>query len=207
MMPLCSSSNTSPILASSGLGARDAPFTADQNDLLARHLAHELSCALLRQTGGDYIVPANSSTESEQGLDTTIELVSNNIASNSAIELTTNLDLANAELAGKAHQIDGPLYQYWLTVTPRGEDSELSSLSVSAYLLRPDTGIIEPKTDYMVPVRSIVSMPDEQRGTLIGQHSFADDAVVFFIEHQPHFGLVRLDSGVCRDRTMAKECW
>ena len=185
-------------------GARDAPFTADQNDLLARHLAHELSCALLRQTGGDYIVPANSSTESEQGLDTTIELVSNNIASNSAIELTTNPDLANAELAGKAHQIDGPLYQYWLTVTPRGEDSELSSLSVSAYLLRPDAGIIEPKTDYMVPVRSIVSMPDEQRGTLIGQHSFADDAVVFFIEHQPHFGLVRLDSGVCRDRTMAK---
>ena len=185
-------------------GARNAPFTADQNDLLARHLAHELSCALLRQTGGDYVVPANSSAESGEAFDNTIELVSNNIASNSAIELTTNSDLANAELAGKAHQIDGPLFQYWLTVTPTGEDSELASLSVSAYLLRPDAGFADPQPEYVVPVRTTVSMPDDQRGALIGQNSYADDAVVFFIEHQPHFGLVRLDNGVCRDRSMAK---
>ena len=185
-------------------GARDAPFTADQNDLLARHLAHELSCALLRQTAGDYIVSASSSTESEPGIDNTIELVSNNIASNSAIELTTNADLANAELAGKAHRIDGPLFQYWLSVTPSGENSELSSLSVSAYMLRPDAGVVTLKPEYVVPARTTVSMPDEQRGKLIGLHSFANDAIVFFIEHQPHFGLVRLDNGACRNRTMAR---
>jgi len=188
---------------SSFRGARDAPFTADQNDLLARHLAHELSCALLRQTGGDYIVPAGTPAEPGDEFDTTIELVSNNIASNAAIELTTNTELANAKLAGKAHRIDGSLFQYWLTVTPTGEDSELSSLSVSAYLLRPDARFTAPTAEYAAPVRTTVAMPDDRRGTLIGQNAFADDAVVFFVEHQPHFGLVRLDNGACRDRSMA----
>ena len=179
------------------LGAREVPFTTDQNDLLARYLAHELSCALLRQTGGDYIIPTNLSASPAEGIDNTIELVSNNVAANSAIQLTSDAQAANAELSGKAHQIDDSLFQYWLTVTPKGEDSELSSLSVSAYLLRPD----RPGT---TAVSTTVSMPSKQRGALIGQSSFTDDAVVFFVQNQPHFGLVRLDSGVCRDRTMAK---
>ena len=197
------------------LGARDVPFMIGQNDLLARHLAHELSCALLRQTTGEYIIsagpadtPGVSTTPPVAGLDGTIELVSNNVAANSAIELTSNVDLANANITGKAHQIDGSLFQYWLTVTPKGEDSELSSLSVSTYLLRPDAHFAEsgpePDPEYAVPLRTTVAMPNTQRGSLIGQRSFADDAVVFFIEHQPHFGLVRLDNGACRDRTRAK---
>lgn len=192
------------------LGARDVPFTADQNDLLARYLAHELSCALLRETSGDYIIPADLSAE---GVDSTIELVSNNIAANDAIELTSDIQTANAGISGKAHQIDDQLFQYWLTVTPNGKNSELSSLSVSAYLLRPDARYAvtarprheysEDRHEYVVPVRTTVAMPDSRRGALIGRSSFSDDAVVFFIQNQPHFGLVRLDSGVCRDRTMA----
>jgi hypothetical protein len=182
------------------LGARDVPFTSDQNDLLARYLAHELSCALLRETNGDYIIPADlsadSSAESADRVDNTIELVSNNIAANDAIELTADSRTANAEISGKAHQIDDQLFQYWLTVTPKGTDSELSSLSVSAYVLKPDAR-------YAVPARTTVAMPGRQRGELIGRSSFSSDAVVFYIQNQPHLGLVRLDSGVCRDRTMA----
>lgn len=195
------------------LGARDVPFTADQNDLLARYLAHELSCALLRETSGDYIIPADQSAEPAAGLDNTIELVSNNVAANAAIELTNDARKANAELSGKAHQIDDGLFQYWLTVTPKDADSELSSLSVSAYLLKPDAAFANmtpipgeqsaERREYVIPVRTTVAMPSSQRGVLIGPNSFADDAVVFFIQNQPHFGLVRLDSGVCRDRTMA----
>jgi len=195
------------------LGARDVPFTADQNDLLARHLAHELSCALLRQTGGDYVVPLEHAVDADAGLGNTVELVSRNVAANAAIQFTSNADLANAEISGKAHQIDESLFQYWLTVTPKGADSELSSLSVSAYLLRPEarytnSAATEYETpterhDYVVPIRTTVSMPDRQRGSLIGARSFSGDAVVFFIQHQPHFGLVRLDNGVCRERTMA----
>ena len=195
------------------LGARDVPFTADQNDLLARYLAHELSCALLRETSGEYIIPADLSAESGTGRDNTIELVSNNVAANAAIQLTSDAEKANAAISGKAHQIDDNLFQYWLTVTPMGENSELSSLKVSAYLLKPDSKHANTKPtrseqpgshhEYTVPVRTTVAMPSGQRGSLIGPSSFADDAVVFFIQNQPHFGLVRLDSGVCRDRTMA----
>ena len=196
------------------LGARDVPFAADQNDLLARHLAHELSCALLRQTSGDYVVPADHAVDTDAGLGDTVELVSRNVAANAAIQLTSNADFANAEISGKAHQIDDALYQYWLTVTPKAVDSDLSSLSVSAYLLRPesryadvaaaDVDMASRRHDYAVPVRTTISMPDRQRGSLIGVKSFAGDAVVFFIQHQPHFGLVRLDNGVCRERTMAR---
>ena len=89
------------------LGARDVPFATSQNDLLARHLAHELSCALMRQTNGDYIVPNNSVDED---VESTLELVSNNIAANDAIELTSDASSANAELLGKAHHIDGALF-------------------------------------------------------------------------------------------------
>lgn len=184
------------------LGARDVPFTAEQNDLLAKHLAHELSCALHRQTNGDYVVATDIQAATVLGLDGTIALVSNNIAANDAIELTSDPALANAELSGKAHRIDGSLYQYWLSVTPRGEDSELSSLTVSAYLLRPDNDYV--RNEYSTPARTLVAMPQSQRGTLIGSRSFADDAVVFFVQHQPHFGLVRLDNGVCRARTVAQ---
>ena len=186
---------------------------ADQNDMLARYLAHELSCALLRETSGDYIIPAEMSGESVDRFDNTIELVSNNIAANDAIELTSDARTANAEISGKAHQIDDQLFQYWLTVTPNGKDSGLSSLSVSAYVLKPDarnarnapTRIdrLGDGHEYVVPVRTTVAMPNKQRGALIGQSSFSGDAVVFYIQNQPHFGLVRLDSGVCRDRTMA----
>ncbi len=183
-------------------GTRDAPFTADENDLLAEHLAHELACALLRQTGGDYIVPGNSSDDTTRAIDNTIELVSNNIAAISAIELTADPELANAELTGKAHQIDGELYQYWLTVIPLGEDSDLSSLSVSAYLLRPTVSIAEEQAGHAA-ARATVAMPVKQQGALIGKYSFSNDAVVYFVEHQPHYGLVRLDDGACRNRSAA----
>jgi hypothetical protein len=181
------------------IGGRNVPFAADQNDLLARHLAHELSCALLRQTSGDYIVSTEPLEQSAGDLDNTIELVSNNIAANSAIDLTTKPNEANAEFSGKAHKIDGSLFQYWLTVTPMQADSELSSLSVSAYVLRPNQRLASVSFG-----GAIIDMPKSENASLIGHRSFADDAVVFFVEHQPHFGLVRIDSGQCRDRTAAK---
>lgn len=183
------------------LGARDVPFAEDQADLLARHLAHELTCSLHRETNGEYIIPASFQAADTLGLDNTVELVSNNVAANDAIELTNDDAAANADISGKAHQIDASLFQYWLTVTPRDEESELSSLTVSAYLRRP--AIPFAHNERVAPARTLVAMPTSQRGTLIGQHRFADNAVVFFVQHQPHFGLVRLDNGVCRKRTMA----
>ena len=118
------------------LGAREVPFSTVQNDLLARHLAHELSCALMRQTNGDYVVPASG--DDDDDFQSTLELVSNNIAASNAIELTGDRRTANAEFTGKAHQIDGPLFQFWLTLTPLDSKDELTTLSASAYVMLPD---------------------------------------------------------------------
>ncbi len=94
------------------LGTRDAPFADSQTDLLAAHLARELSCELLRQSGGTYVVPMTTADGDEEGLAGTVELIGNNIAANAAIELTADETQTNAALNGKAHQIDDDLFQY-----------------------------------------------------------------------------------------------
>lgn len=129
----------SPSVDETFQGARDVPFTTAQADLLAQHLARELSCSLLRQSDGVYVVPAANDSESADELAGAIELIGNNIAAHAAIELTPDETSANAVLSGKAHQIDGALYQYWLTVTPRQDGAGLTTLSASAYVLMPDT--------------------------------------------------------------------
>ena len=231
------------------LGSRDAPFSNAQTDLLAAYLAHELSCELLRQSGGTYVVPAMASDEEEGALDGTVELIGNNIAANSAIELTADAALANASLSGKAHRIDRDLFQYWLTVTPDREEDELTTISVSAYVrlsgpayaaTRPDRRESrETRTPLLPPaIAQALPIPHMGDAALIGPLSIAApsharecgndsvlastrdyrgrssqcsllrtyprrDAIVFFLEHQPHLGLVRLGERECRDRTSA----
>lgn len=236
------------------LGAREVPFTPAQTDLLAAQLAHELSCSLMRQTNGEYVVPAVSAESGNTELDATVELISNNIAAPSAFEVTRNEALANAELAGKAHRIDGDLYQYWLSVRPNGKNSELTTLSASAYVLLPSgaeaahsasnarrASPTPPAHDLpragLVP--TALSINNAGRDALIGPLNVVDpanarqcgsharmtragsqwsrsqhcsllqtsaqaDAVLFFLEHQPRLGLVRLGGDDCRLRTTAK---
>ncbi len=231
------------------LGTRDAPFADSQSDLLAAHLAHQLSCELLRQSAGTYVVPAATGSLDDDPLAGTVELIGNNIAANSAIELTGEQALANAALSGKAHQIDRDLYQYWLTVTPNDDEDDLTTISVSAYVRlpglayaarRPDTHESPDAGDYEPPVAVAEALPIPHLGDapLIGPLSIAapvsahdcgsdsllastrdyrgrssqcsllrtyprEDAIVFFLEHQPRLGLVRLAERDCRDRTSA----
>ena len=121
------------------LGARDVPFTLGQTDLLAAHLAHQLSCALHKRVGDDYVVSVDLVEPPASGLEGTVELISNNLANRRALTLSANPGAANAILSGKAHQISGVLHQYWVTVTPNGEGDELSALSASAYIVLPET--------------------------------------------------------------------
>ena len=192
------------------LGAREVPFSATQNDLLARHLAHELSCALMRQTNGDYVVPSNG--VDDDGFETTLELVSNNIAANEAIELTTDASLANAEILGKAHHIDGALFQFWLTITPVGTETELTTLSASAYVLLPDRMYAAEGSDVEVsepPVAPVIMrdnssvMPANRSRSQHGPQTFNDDVVVYFLEHNARDGLLRAGDRKCRDRARA----
>ena len=152
-------------------GARDVPFAGDEADLLAAHLAHELSCALLRETSGRYIVSANRAAEPGDSLVATVELVSNNLAAHDALELTGDAQQINATLSGKAHQIDGSLFQYWLTVTPTDPGDELSTLSASAYVLLPGyrlAGEPPPPQPLADQSRATVSVPHGGGDALLG---------------------------------------
>jgi hypothetical protein len=237
-------------------GARDVPFTGDESDLLAAYLAHELSCALLRETRKRYVVSAQQEAEPGDTLAATVELVGNNLATHDALELTGNEQLVNATLNGKAHPIGGALYQYWLTVTPIEPGEELSTLSASAYVLLPGHRLAgaplpdpaplrdgPPEENVLPPAggasRATVAIPHGGGDGLLGPirilksqdpgacagpveaslHTttyarsqrqcsvlIADshaDAIVFVLEHQANYGLVRLGGTACRERTAA----
>ena len=123
------------------VGARDVPFTLAQTDLLAAHLAHQLSCTLRKRVEHDYVVSVDIVEPPASGLEGTVELISNNLANGQALTLSSDDAASNATLSGKAHQIDGVLHQYWVTVTPNGESDELAALSASAYVVLPEIAL------------------------------------------------------------------
>jgi hypothetical protein len=152
-------------------GARDVPFAADESDLLAAHLAHELSCALLRDTGARYIVAEDQAAGPGDELSATVQLVGNNLARHDALELTGDTQKVNATLTGTPHRIDGALYQYWLTITPTEPDTELTTVSSSAYVLLPGyrlaaTSDPEPKAVASLP--ATVAIPHGGGDALLG---------------------------------------
>jgi len=119
------------------VGSRDLPFTLAQTDLLASHLAHQLSCTLKKRVEDDYVVSVDLVEAPAEGLEGTVELISNNLANRQALTLSTEKSATNAILSGKAHRIDGLLHQYWVTVTPSRETEEIAALSASAYVVLP----------------------------------------------------------------------
>jgi hypothetical protein len=123
-------------------GGRDAPFEASQTDVLAARLAHDLSCSLVRQVAGEYVI-AKTATAARTHLPGTIELVWNNLAGNPSLRIATDKSDANAILEGKAHHIDGDLYQYWVTVTATGGTTQLPAAGASAYVRLPVSAAAE----------------------------------------------------------------
>lgn len=151
------------------LGSRDVPFALEQTDLLARHLAHELACELYGQTGGQYIVPMPHDREKsgDDLLDGTLQLISKNIAAHSAIALTSDPANSNALLSAEAHVINNALHQYWLTIAPNKADSELGALSVSAYVLIPNSALAAAPQDEATPPRGPSNMASSGRHAAI----------------------------------------
>lgn len=213
------------------LGARDVPFTLNQTDLLAAHLAHQLSCTLQRRVEDDYVVTTRLLEPPAAGLDGTLELISNNLANRQALRLAVEEDTTNAVLSGKAHRIDGNLFQYWLTVTPTNGHDDIAALSASAYIILPDaapatTATVAVSTPTSPAKAPPVTIPNGGKDALLSPlrvarpASLADcgaqgpcsllqtepreDLVVFFLEHQARHGLVRLAGSDCRRRTSAR---
>jgi hypothetical protein len=203
------------------LGARDVPFALHQTDLLAAHLAHQLSCTLKQQTDEEYVVATSRNASSSGVLDGTVELIGNNLAHRQALLLTDDVNRSNAILSGKAHQIDDALYQYWLTVSPDSDSDDLATLGVSAYIVLPSANstpvIAMHVADAKKPTQRAVSIPNGNEEGLIGPLQILApisrveclrpcsmlttranaDAIVFFLEHQANHGLVRLSGESC----------
>ena len=119
-------------------GEREAPYEDSQTDLLAAHLAHDLGCNLLRQTEAEYVITGSGSGAESDPVSNMAELVSNNLARYNTLQFSSADESANAIIEGKAHQIDEDLYQYWITVQPKDQDSDLQALSASAYVRLPE---------------------------------------------------------------------
>jgi len=209
-------------------GERNAPWNDTETDLMAAHLAWELGCKLAGQTAGEYVVAATDSGPTAD----LVELVGNNLAGLDALRFG-DAD-ANAVIEGKAHRIDDDLYQYWVTITPTETDSPMTALSADAYVRVPDSyraATLLPEatfdlarseaaflTDFgLVRLHDPAACTTERPyypGTLDGRRrtgdcfalrtGSADDAVVFFLNHQLNYGLVRLAYGECAERTNAR---
>ena len=119
------------------LGDRAVPYQKGQNDLMAAHLAHDLRCALMRDVSGDYRATIDGQGE-QQAVAGLVELVGNNVAGVSSFHFASDVDGANARLAGEAHAVDRDLVQYWITLTPTDADSGLQALSTSVYVQMPE---------------------------------------------------------------------
>ena len=121
-------------------GSREVPFSAAQTDILAARLAHDLTCNLLRQVGGEYVIAPEPAAPDATPIAGALELVRNNLAGysvdNGALQITSNAGAANAQLEGKAHAIAGDLHQYWVTITPTNA-TELPAISASTYVRLP----------------------------------------------------------------------
>lgn len=226
------------------LGARDVPFTLAQTDLLAAQLAHKLACTLQKRVSEEFVVATQLSEPDAPELRGTVELISNNLANRQALAFSSDTGASNASLSGKAHHIDGVLYQYWITVTPNDDSVDVSALGASAYIILPgaDT-LIAATPPPTAPVEqrkavkpAVVSVANAGKDALISPlrivrpESVNDcgsagiqfrtasyqnasrtcsllrtearkDAIVFFLEHQANYGLVRLADNECRERT------
>lgn len=183
-------------------GARAAPYEAEQSDLLAADLARDLACASLRQTVGDYVVLLEP--DDEERIGNTAELVRSNLAALASMQFTDDPARANAVMRGQSHVVDTGLTQYWATIAPLDARSELPTLTANAYVSY-EPAAPDPLAS-LSGSRSVLtsaSLVDSGGKGIALQAGMKRDAVVFFLNHQMHHGLVRLADRDCRARPEA----
>jgi len=160
------------------LGARDVPFTLAQTDLLAAHLAHQLSCTLKKRVEEDYVVSVDLVEPPAPGLEGTVELISNNLSSRQALTLSTEAAATNSILSGKAHQIDGVLHQYWVTVTPSRDTDDIAALSASAYIVLPEPTLRPEQPAPVVVAQTTIEPPPKQAPPPVSIPNAGKDALI-----------------------------
>ncbi len=184
-------------------GARTAPYDPEQSDLLAANLARDLACASLRQTVGEYVVLLESDNDTAAG--ETAELVRSNLAALAPLQFTDDPLRANAVMHGQSHVVDTGLAQYWATIAPVDAVSDLPTLTANAYVsfepVEPDPLESLLSSQSVLTAARLIDSGD--KGVAM-QVDLKRDAVVFFLNHQKHHGLVRLADRDCRSRPQAR---
>ena len=184
-------------------GARAAPYDTEQSDLLAADLARDLACASLRQTAGEYVGLLNPADEKLPG--STAELVRSNLAALASIQFTDDPTLANAVMHGQSHVVDTGLSQFWATIAPTDSGTDLPTLTANAYIrfepTKPDP--LESLSNSKTVLSTARLVESGGKGVAM-QVSMKTDAVVFFLNHQKHHGLVRLSEQDCGSRPEAR---
>jgi hypothetical protein len=184
-------------------GARAAPFEETQADVLAADIAHSLACESLRQTAGEYVVLMVH--DKDDPLMRATELVRNNLAAFASVRFTDDPASANAVLAGQSHGVATGLSQYWVTIAPIESASGLPTLSANAYV-RVAEPIIDPFESLLGSkiALSPASITEISGKGVVMQVQTKQDAVVFFLNHQQRYGLVRLSNRECRSQPDAR---
>ena len=196
---------------------------------MAATLGRALKCALMRNVSGDYVIPTQVNNSDSETLRALTELVANHLNGISSLSRVSDDAAANAELRGNAHQVDGELYQYWVTLTPLAAETELQPISVSVYARAPthylraesaspsttldatDARLFESVSLVRLSADDSCRSPVHRVRSGFGptpcwalQIRTQEDAVVFVLNHQQNHGLVRVGDSACRAKTAAR---
>ncbi len=126
------------------LGERGVPYRHSETDLMAKHLAHDLSCQLMRQLSGDYRIASLAGDSGDEDIDRVLALVRHQVAGVNSLQIVNDERQTNATLVGKLHSIDRSLHQFWVTLSPQSGDGDLAPLKASVYLRLPDYPAEDP---------------------------------------------------------------
>lgn len=124
-------------------GLRPLPFDADQRDLAASYLAHNLSCLLAQSDRGRLRVhvarPGHGAPDSYRGIVTLVKRYVNQFQEVDVVETPRTADaLVDSELV----QIDGDLWQAWLGVRLISNGGQrVSGADTPAYLRLPPQAV------------------------------------------------------------------
>lgn len=215
-------------------GERNSPWDDSETDLMAAHLAYELGCNLLGQTAGEYIVADTGISGDVDPTKALVELVSNNLAGSRALQFSAESANAVIEGKAHHIDDDLFQYWVTISPTNGdGELATLSADAYVRIPDKYKAASLVPEAIYALPVNDngvlssfgVVRLQEQQRcisnNSVFSSASnsnfrygaadcFAlqvraeENAVVFFLNHQLNYGLVRLANEDCTRQSQAR---
>ena len=115
-------------------GERRYPFQMSETDLLAAKLAASLNEKLCGFADRPVAIYVDSATDDSRFVGKTLALVSNNLATSTAISIVADPGSASLTLSARMYPIDGSLNQFWILARSAAPGPALPVADVSAYV-------------------------------------------------------------------------